>query len=481
MEGYTAWSTNRGGSDKGGGGLTLLYRDSLTTHQYLPDIPTTLEHIRNERQWLLVNSGKDKIAFLHTYIACQNNRDDSFLSWNEDLFFLLTQEATRLKQQGFTILAMGDFNSRVGAIAGLENNTPDHNQNTPLFFNFLNEVNLLIINTLPISKGLFTRFLDSSGRPGTRSLLDYGLIDHDKANTVTSFVIDSEARIECGSDHALLICTLVFSDKPRMSWSFHDPVHYNFHGADFQAYQRYLDTALTVPLSQFTGQSTTEMLGHITETIDTSAKNTFGFKVVKNRRGRRLPKEVISLTRKKNTLARELNSSFVQHSQPEVLLLRQEIDNLKMQIKEKISVIKLQRRSKLRSKLLLQDPTRKKFWRFLKGQMKAAGKITALTNKAGQMVFEQEDIEEAVLEHFGTIFEGKRVPVHLDEPFVDHVQLALDDIEQILGQTEAVFEPDHFEEQVCRPYSSTELDQILHKLPSGKASGYDRFLFNYIK
>ena len=127
----------------------MLYRDSLTTHQYLPDIPTTLEHIRNERQWLLVNSGKDKIAFLHTYIACQNNRDDSFLSWNEDLFFLLTQEATRLKQQGFTILAMGDFNSRVGAIAGLENNTPDHNQNTPLFFNFLNEVNLLIINTLP--------------------------------------------------------------------------------------------------------------------------------------------------------------------------------------------------------------------------------------------------------------------------------------------------------------------------------------------
>ena len=109
MEGYRAWSTNRGGSDKGGGGLTLLYRDSLTTHQYLPDIPTHLEHIRNERQWLLVNSGQDKIAFLHTYIACQNNRDDSFLSWNEDLFFLLTQEATRLRQQGFTILAMGDF------------------------------------------------------------------------------------------------------------------------------------------------------------------------------------------------------------------------------------------------------------------------------------------------------------------------------------------------------------------------------------
>ena len=91
---------------------------------------------------------------------------------------------------------MGDFNTRVGRIQGLENNTPDHNQNTPMFLNFLNEVNLMIINTLPVAKGVFTRFLDSSGRPGTRSLLDYGLIDHDKSNTVTSFVIDGVVGLD---------------------------------------------------------------------------------------------------------------------------------------------------------------------------------------------------------------------------------------------------------------------------------------------
>ena len=152
----------------------------------------------NERQCLLVTNGKDSLAFLHTYIACQNMRDDSFLNWNEDLFFLLTQEAEKLKQQGFTVMCMGDFNSCVGKIKGLENNTPDHNRNTPMFLNFLNEVNLMIINTLLVAKGVFTRFLDSSGCPGTRSLLDYGLIDRDKSNTVTSFVIDESARVDCG-------------------------------------------------------------------------------------------------------------------------------------------------------------------------------------------------------------------------------------------------------------------------------------------
>ena len=155
--------------------------------------------------------------------------------------------------------------------------------------------------------------------------------------------------------------------------------------------------------------------------------------------------------------------------------MKKEIDDLKMQIKEKISVVKLQRRSRIRSKLLLGDPTRKKFWRFLKGQMKAAGNISALTNKSGKMVFEQDEIEEAVLEHFATIFEGQRAPVHVEEPGREQVDIALAEIEEILGQSESSFSPTQFENEVCKPYSYVELDQILQKLPAGKASGYDRF------
>ena len=59
---------------------------------------------------------------------------------------------------------MGDFNTRVGNIPGLEDNTLDTNQNTPMF---LAEVNMVIVNSLPISKGLFTRFMDNSCRHGT--------------------------------------------------------------------------------------------------------------------------------------------------------------------------------------------------------------------------------------------------------------------------------------------------------------------------
>ena len=150
-DGYSTWNTERSGSDKGGGGLTILYRESLVAHQWTPPVPPDLQYISNERQWLLITSQKEKCAFLHCYIACQNNKDDSFIKWNEDLFGMITKEAIQLRQQGFVTLALGDFNSRVGQIAGLEGNTPDINRNQPMFMSLITEVNIVIVNTLPIN------------------------------------------------------------------------------------------------------------------------------------------------------------------------------------------------------------------------------------------------------------------------------------------------------------------------------------------
>ena len=170
----------------------------------------------NERQWLLITSQKEKCAFLHCYIACQSPKNDSFIKWNEDLFYLITQEAIKLRKQGFMVLAMGDFNSRVGALPGLEGNTPDINRNQPMFMNLLTEVNLLILNTLPTAKGLFTRFMNNSGLPGSKSLLDYGIVDNEHSHTVTTFTIDEDARFAAGSDHALLECDIVFGTHPHV-------------------------------------------------------------------------------------------------------------------------------------------------------------------------------------------------------------------------------------------------------------------------
>ena len=81
------------------------------THQWEPEVPSNLKYIEKERQWLMIKHGQSKCAFLHCYAACVNHqdKDKSYLKWNNDLFQLLTAEAKSLKREGFMILARTSF------------------------------------------------------------------------------------------------------------------------------------------------------------------------------------------------------------------------------------------------------------------------------------------------------------------------------------------------------------------------------------
>ena len=365
----------------GGGGLTMLYKKSLIAHQWSPSVPDGLEYIGKERQWLLIgSSGATKCAFLHCYIACQSSSSDNFIQWNEDLFHLITKEAIILRRQGFMVIAMGDFNSKVGVIPGLEGNRPEKNKNEPMFQTFISEVNLFILNTLPTSKGVFTRFMGDGNQPETSSLLDYGLIDSDHIHSCTSFTIDDQARFDCGSDHALLECDIVLGNSPHTTWAYQDVLQYNYSDStDFTAYKETLDTNMkSVSLTQFSDLESPDMLIHISENLNLAARQAFGLKVKKKKKsGLRLPKPVVSLIKAKNQLSRTMSMSPPTLPQ-EMEEKRQELLDLKHRIKESISEVRFQKRVRLRSKLFKADPTRRRFWRFLKSQIKSAGTITAL-------------------------------------------------------------------------------------------------------
>ena len=90
------------------------------------------------------------------------------------------------------------------------------------------------------------------------------------------------------------------------------------------------------------------------------------------------------------------------------------------------------------------------------------------------MVFEQAEIEDAILDHFSTIFKGKRVPVYSASNNTDTesmIELTLLELDQILSSDTPPLQEDQFEEKVCSPYSFSELDQILQNLQNNKAAG----------
>ena len=401
ITGYGSWRTERGGGDKGGGGLCILYRETLTPHHWTPQVQPNLKHIENERQWLLIDNGKEKIALLHCYIACQNNKNDEYLQWNEDLFQLMSNELAKLREHGFMVLCLGDFNSRVGRLPGLENNTPDINKNGPMFINFCLQANLVILNTLPVAKGLFTRFMNHTSQPGTKSLLDYGLVDTDHVKTVTSFVIDSDARYGCGSDHALLVVKMKFGLKPSANWVFHETLQFNTNPkTDYTKYQDELDQqSSNIPLHKFEELSSEEKLNHLTQSIIESGKKTLGLKTKKKKKPSKIPKTLLNKIKAKNLLSSQVYKA-TQDCLPNTGALQAKLTIMKMEIKDTLISMKLTKRFKLRSKLLLADPCRRMFWRFLKNQMKSAGSITGAYNKSGNMVFQQDEIEEAILDHF---------------------------------------------------------------------------------
>ena len=69
--GYTTWLTERSGRQKGGGGLAIFYKDSLSAHEWSPPVEECYEYIAKERQWLLIDIGTTRIGFLNCYVACK--------------------------------------------------------------------------------------------------------------------------------------------------------------------------------------------------------------------------------------------------------------------------------------------------------------------------------------------------------------------------------------------------------------------------
>ena len=224
------------------------------------------------------------------------------------------------------------------------------------------------------------------------------------------------------------------------------------------------------------------MLPHISETLTQSAKKSFGLKVKKKKRkGNMLPKNILKMIKTKNEISREYHQAIAIADQARSEHLNEEFLKLKDKVNDSIADLRLGRRQRLRNNLLKADPTRKKFWRFLKGQMKTAGDITALNNKAGKMVFEQDEIEEAILCHFEEIFKAKRHPVLPQLNHDDQDQVCLDELDLLLSQHHPSFQPNQFEEEVCSPYTYLELDHLLKKLPLGKSSGIDTISNEMIK
>ena len=85
IPGYGSWRTERGGGDKGGGGLCILYREALTPHHWAPQVANNLQHVENERQWLLIDNGKEKLPSFTATLCVKTTRAQKEISYSFEI------------------------------------------------------------------------------------------------------------------------------------------------------------------------------------------------------------------------------------------------------------------------------------------------------------------------------------------------------------------------------------------------------------
>ena len=113
--------------------------------------------------------------------------------------------------------------------------------------------------------------------------------------------------------------------------------------------------------------------------------------------------------------------------------------------------------------------------------MSAAGNITSCYTKENKVVFEQDEIENAVVDHFSDVFKGQRTPVHGATETASGKNIRTDElIKNILENKDNVKE-DKYESIMCEHMTMTELDSILLRMSNGKSSGVDQIPPEFLK
>ena len=119
LDGYklTEFTRSDLNNDREGGGLAVYTKmlSGVTFKHHSPDLNIDESFVSNERAWFTtVGSGSNgyKTAFCFLYLSCQYP-DNRYHEWNSKMLNILHRESISFRQQGFRLVFLRDWNSRV--------------------------------------------------------------------------------------------------------------------------------------------------------------------------------------------------------------------------------------------------------------------------------------------------------------------------------------------------------------------------------
>ena len=86
------------------------------------------------------------------------------------------------------------------------------------------------------------------------------------------------------------------------------------------------------------------------------------------------------MIKEKNEVAKNVRNRLYASADERNILVRN-VASMENDIKTKFAEIRLRKRNRIRTKVLRDDPHRKKFWKFIKNHTKSVGEITGMIDK----------------------------------------------------------------------------------------------------
>ena len=138
---------DRQGSMRKGGGLLLLIKDDLKAIGHIPPTTDKFQEQSTERIWTLIMGEVVKAAVCFVYMA--STSVPGYVGVNQKIYEMVQNDMKGLREEGYAIYLMGDFNGHLGPRTnynpnGIIGDTSKQNRNGTLLLDFVEKEELVI-------------------------------------------------------------------------------------------------------------------------------------------------------------------------------------------------------------------------------------------------------------------------------------------------------------------------------------------------
>ena len=370
------------------------------------------EWMSSERLWIKVDAVQ-KVAVCGIYLRCNPGIFSEANEKNEELLNHIHTEANFLRQQGFSIIVMGDMNAHGGDCEqfGFANNTHGVNRNGSLLIEWLSGQSMKCLNNRNwlldsgervVANGEFSfqRMRDDRMQ---KSLIDYGFVDEVILNKIVSFEVNEENYID--SDHNPLLLSMKMVNTDGLA---EEPVHESVNWERYTQVVEHLASDMSDVFEELSCESKYRVIkDYVSRAVkNVSSQKNWNWKIRSSEYRDSKLREL--LVKRRSLACKSMKSMATLGTKDMYIKALRDFKAVRDQIVRRR--FRLETENRFKRSVEAGGRGSRDFWSFLKNESRDLPQLSAVTLEDGSVSRKFEDRENALNDHLRDKFCAKSTP-----------------------------------------------------------------------